>query len=132
MPEFDAYLMVDWSASSRTAKGPDSIWYCLATRTDGRVTVAALENPVTPPPIAAMLSAARPHRAGGARTTEPGYENRNSQTTIRSTGLVGTDHGQYIYVLRCGSCSHEYGANGSDIHIRRCPLCQGGRPGLPY
>lgn len=47
MSEFDAYLMVDWSASSRPAKGPDSIWYCLVTRTDGRLTVAALENPAT-------------------------------------------------------------------------------------
>jgi hypothetical protein len=25
MPEFDAFLMVDWSASSRPAKGADSI-----------------------------------------------------------------------------------------------------------
>ena len=30
MPEFDAYLMVDWSASSRPVTGADSIWYCLA------------------------------------------------------------------------------------------------------
>jgi hypothetical protein len=78
------------------------------------------------------LSAKPPHRSGAGRTTEPGYENRNGQTVIRSTGMAGTDYGQYVYVLRCGSCGNEYGANGSDIHIRRCPVCQGGRPGLPY
>jgi hypothetical protein len=33
MSEFDAYLMVDWSASSRPVTGTDSIWYCLMVRT---------------------------------------------------------------------------------------------------
>ncbi len=37
-----------------------------------------------------------------------------------------------VYVLQCGGCRHEYGANGSDIFQRRCPACQGGRPGLVY
>ena len=32
MPEFDAYLMVDWSASSRPVTGKDSVWYCLVVR----------------------------------------------------------------------------------------------------
>lgn len=32
MAEFDAYLMVDWSAESRPKTGPDSIWYCLLDR----------------------------------------------------------------------------------------------------
>jgi hypothetical protein len=63
-------------------------------------------------------------------TTEPGYRNRNGQVVIRSTHLAGTDHYQYVYVLRCGNCGHEYGANGSDIFQRRCPNCQGGAPGL--
>jgi hypothetical protein len=27
-------------------------------------------------------------------------------------------------------CGHRYGANGSDFHIRKCPNCQGGAPGL--
>ena len=51
---------------------------------------------------------------------------------VRSTGLPGTDHNQKIYVLRCGDCGAEYGANGSDVHIRLCPHCQSGRPGLSY
>jgi hypothetical protein len=39
---------------------------------------------------------------------------------------------QYVYVLQCSICGYEYGANGSDIHLRRCPSCQGGQPGLAY
>jgi hypothetical protein len=65
-------------------------------------------------------------------TTDPGYVNRNGQVVIRATGLPGTDYGQYIYVLRCSHCAYEYGANGSDVHLRRCPECQGGAPGLAF
>ncbi len=69
-------------------------------------------------------------RAVGKGTTEPGYRNRNGQVVIRPTHLVGTDHYQYVYVLRCENCGQEYGANGSDIFQRNCPNCQGGAPGL--
>jgi hypothetical protein len=65
-------------------------------------------------------------------STRPGFTNANGQTVIRPTGLAGTDYGQSIYVLWCGHCSEEYGANGSDIWLRKCPKCQGGRPGLPF
>jgi hypothetical protein len=65
------------------------------------------------------------------KTTQIGYENRNGQVVIRATGKPGNDHLQYIYVLRCGTCLHEYGANGSDIFQRKCPECQGGAAGLP-
>lgn len=47
MPEFDAYLMVDWSASSRPKTGADSIWYCLMARTGTTLHVAGLESPST-------------------------------------------------------------------------------------
>ena len=66
------------------------------------------------------------------KTTKPGYVNRNGQVVVKATGLSGTDYGQYIYALRCSKCEWEYGANGSDIFQRRCPKCQGGRPGLAY
>lgn len=65
-------------------------------------------------------------------TTKPGYQNPNSQQVMRQTDLPGTDFGQRIYVLRCNKCKREYGANGSDTHDRKCPFCQGGRPGLPF
>lgn len=63
-------------------------------------------------------------------TTEPGFLNRNAQRVIRATGLPGTDHLQMAYVLACEQCQHRYAANGSDIHSRRCPRCQSGKPGI--
>lgn len=70
----------------------------------------------------------------GKKTTEPGYKNRHGQVVVRKTNHPGTDHNQYVYVLRCTEpgCGHEYGANGSDVHLRLCPACQGGAPGLPF
>lgn len=65
-------------------------------------------------------------------TTKPGYVNRNGQAVLKDTGLPGTDHLQRIYILRCSSCEAEYGANGSDIHARRCPSCGNGKPGLDF
>ena len=47
MPEFDAYLMVDWSASSRPVTGKDSVWYCLVVRSGDSLSLAAHENPST-------------------------------------------------------------------------------------
>ncbi len=66
------------------------------------------------------------------KTTAIGYVNRNGQVVIRNTGLPGTDHGQSVYQLACSNCGHTYGANGSDIHLRLCPGCQGGAKGLDY
>ncbi len=63
-------------------------------------------------------------------TTIPGYINRNGQVVIGPTGLPGTDHNQKVYHLRCSGCGLNYGANGSDIHQRRCPACGKGKPGL--
>lgn len=67
-------------------------------------------------------------------TTAIGYTNRNRQVVIRKTEKLGTDHNQYVYVLECneGRELHQYGANGSDIWQRKCPVHQGGRPGLAF
>jgi hypothetical protein len=67
-----------------------------------------------------------------ASTTQSCYVNRNGQVVIRNTGLPGTDHLQMVYQLGCSNCGHVYGANGSDIHLRRCPMCQNGVTGLEY
>jgi hypothetical protein len=62
-------------------------------------------------------------------TTRIGYRNRHGQEVMRNTGMTGTLPLQKIYVLRCGECAREYGANGSEIHSRQCPACQGGAAG---
>jgi peptide methionine sulfoxide reductase MsrB len=63
-------------------------------------------------------------------TTTPGFVNPLAQEVIRNTDKAGTDHGQFVHELKCQHCGHHYGANGSDIFERKCPNCQGGRPGL--
>jgi hypothetical protein len=63
-------------------------------------------------------------------TTAVGFRNKNGQLVVRNTGKPGTDHLQYIYQLACSKCGHNYGANGSDIHERKCPACQSGGPGF--
>jgi len=47
MALFDAYLMVDWSAASKPAKGKDSIWWALLRRRGGEVQLTRRENPTT-------------------------------------------------------------------------------------
>jgi len=71
-------------------------------------------------------------KASKKSTTSIGYVNRNGQVVVRNTGLPGTDHGQSVYQLGCSLCGHVYGANGSDIHLRKCPKHQGGATGLHY
>lgn len=61
-------------------------------------------------------------------TTRPGYKNRNGQINIGPLDRPGTDHNQMLYHMRCGKCGCDYAANGSDIHQRKCPTCQGGAP----
>lgn len=58
--------------------------------------------------------------------------NKNGQQLVRKTGAVGNHPFSRRWVLHCTLCSHEYGANGCDFHLRKCPKpkCQGGRKGL--
>lgn len=67
--------------------------------------------------------------ASKSPTTRIGYVSQNGQVVVRNTGLSGTDKNQSIYQLGCSHCGHIYGANGSDIHLRLCPECQGGAKG---
>ena len=59
-------------------------------------------------------------------STAVGYINRNNQINLGRTAERGTDHGQWLYRMRCEHCQTEYYANGSDIHLKKCPACQGG------
>lgn len=89
----------------------------------------ASDSPASPeiPPIEAPAPSRPSRNAKG--TTTPGYVNRNLQEVIARTELAGSDHGQRVYLLRCTRCGYQYGANGSDIFQRKCPMCQGGKPG---
>ena len=89
-------------------------------------TVRGIKSPTAPP----QRSLRSGHRRG--TTVQIGYVNRNEQEVVLATGFPGTDHGQSVYVLRCGRCGYEYGSNGSDNFQRKCPECQDGAPGLRW
>lgn len=61
-------------------------------------------------------------------TTHSGYINRHGQRNDGPLERPGTDHNQMLYRMTCTKCDAVYAANGSDIHQRKCPECQGGRP----
>lgn len=71
-------------------------------------------------------------KAGKGESVRIGTINPNGQRCLGHQGVKGTDHGQKAYGVHCTKCHHEYGANGTDMHERRCPACQGGAPGIPY
>ena len=71
-------------------------------------------------------------RSGGTKTTEIGYINKNRQKNQGTRGVTGTDHGQSAYKLECLHCGNEYGANGTDVWLRKCPACHGGANGIDY
>lgn len=61
-----------------------------------------------------------------------GDVNEHGQEVIENSGVASTMHyNQTIYVMRCLECLNIYGSNGCDVHIRKCPYCQGGAPGEP-
>ena len=65
-------------------------------------------------------------------TTIPGFVNSKGQVMIHVTALPGTDHNAYVCQLGCSLCGYIYGANSTDVHLRNCPQCGGGAPGLEY
>ena len=70
-------------------------------------------------------------RSGDGKSTQIGFVNENRQKVHGTTGKPGTDYGQYAYLLECLECHFWYEANGTDIWERKCPICQGGAPGIP-
>lgn len=62
------------------------------------------------------------------KTTEPGYVNANNQKNHGRKEKSDNHYNQWFYEMECLECGHRYNANGSDIWLRKCPKCQGGRP----
>ena len=87
---------------------------------------------LTPSNRAAPGPSARRAQSSSERTTDIGYVNLNEQVVVRATDQQGNLLGQRVYVLKCVRCGAQYGASGGDIHLRRCPSCMGGPPGLPF
>ena len=61
-----------------------------------------------------------------------GSQNKNGQVLLgRDPGHQPNHPKAEAYKMECSNCGHVYGCNGCDWHIRRCPVCQAGAPGLP-
>src|SRR5688572_10308692 len=71
--QFDAYLIVDWSANNRPKRGKDSIWYCLLERIDGRMEMR-IDNPATRAVAIRQISEHLTELAGRARSTLIGFD----------------------------------------------------------
>ena len=69
---------------------------------------------------------------GNGDSVKVGNINRRGQLCCGTRWVKGTDHNQYAYKVCCTHCEHIYGANGSDMHERKCPKCQGGEPGIDF
>lgn len=53
-----------------------------------------------------------------------GETNRSGQILIKRTDTKSTTHPYAkIWVMRCTQCGNDYGSNGCDAHIRKCPRC---------
>ena len=53
------------------------------------------------PEATVLPPASKSRRSGAGATTQIGYVDKHQQKVIGPTGKPGTDHGQYVYVLRC-------------------------------
>lgn len=70
--------------------------------------------------------------SGTTKTTQIGYENSNNQKVLGSRNLDTTDKKSVTYKMACGSCGERYGAKTSEIHRRKCPVCQDGKPSVNW
>jgi hypothetical protein len=84
------------------------------------------------PPMKSFSDTDWSYESGDGKWVKIGVENRNRQVCRGHRGVLGTDNEQYAYKVECLRCGHVYGANGSDMFQRRCPACQGGKPGIPF
>jgi hypothetical protein len=137
--QHDAYCVAAW-LSTAAADGRRLLQAMTPELSPPEMAVAQVEGWILGVPWAPTKKAkpsgksiARGARASsGGKTTKPGYVNKNGQEILQATDLPGNDHNQIVYVLRCESCGHRYGANGSDIWQRKCPACGGGAAGLTF
>ncbi|KGJ89506.1 DUF1353 domain-containing protein [Colwellia psychrerythraea] len=70
--------------------------------------------------------------SGTTKTTQIGYENSNKQKVLGSRNLDATDKKRVTYKMACGHCDEVYGAKTAEIHRRKCPACQEGKPSVNW
>ena len=68
--------------------------------------------------------------SGTSKTTQIGYVNSNNQKVLGTRNLNATDKKNVTFKISCGDCDEVYGAKTSEIHRRKCPTCQEGKPSV--
>ena len=58
------------------------------------------------------------------KTTDVGYVNKNNQENLGDCGMSKNHYNQRFFTMKCLHCGHKYTANGCDIWLRKCPVCQ--------
>jgi hypothetical protein len=71
-------------------------------------------------------------RSGEGASVQIGCINGNGQRCCGHCGVAGTDHLQFAYKVECTRCGYVYGSNGTDMHARKCLVCQLGAAGNSY
>ena len=57
-------------------------------------------------------------------TLDVGYINKNNQKNLGYRGKSQTHYNQNAFEMECLNCGHKYLANGCDVWLRKCPVCQ--------
>ena len=55
---------------------------------------------------------------------DTGYINKNNQKNLGYVGKSETHYNQNAFEMECLECGHKYLANGCDVWLRKCPVCQ--------
>lgn len=94
----------------------------------------AHEQETTPQPSSAQADNEenKEYESGSTKTTKIGYVNPNNQEVLGTRKQPGTDKNQLAYKVKCLNCHAIYGANGAELYRRKCPECQGGKPGIDH
>ena len=58
------------------------------------------------------------------KSLDIGYINKNNQKNLGCRGKSKTHYNQNAFEMECLNCGHKYLANGCDVWLRKCPVCQ--------
>lgn len=58
------------------------------------------------------------------KSLDIGYINKNNQKNLGYRGKSETHFNQSFFEMECLNCGHKYLANGCDVWLRKCPICQ--------
>ena len=58
------------------------------------------------------------------KSLDTGYINKNNQKNLGYRGKSETHYNQSFFEMECLDCGYKYMANGCDVWLRKCPVCQ--------